>query len=76
MSNEVKCMFMFILNLSLISELFQYAFTIALKVSLLVKKKKEFFSVHGKCRHFSMRLLLRTQGKLVLANFRLKIRPV
>ena len=30
----------------------------------------------GKCRHFSMRLLLRTQGKLVLANFRLKIRPV
>ena len=43
MSNEVKCMFMFILNLSLISELFQYAFTIALKVSLLVKKKKNFF---------------------------------
>ena len=75
MSNEVKFMFMFILNLSLVFELFQYAITIALKVSLLMKKK-EFFSVHGKCRHFSMRLLLRTQGKLVLANFRLKIRPV
>ena len=43
MSNEVKCMFMFVLNLSLISELFQYAITIALKVSLLVKKKRIFF---------------------------------
>ena len=64
-----------ILNLSLIFELFQYAIAIALKVSLLVKEK-EFVSARGKCRHFSMRFLLRTQGKLVLANFRLKIRPV
>ena len=43
MSNEVKCMFMFILNLSLISELFQYAITIALKVSLLFMESVDIF---------------------------------
>ena len=40
----------------------------------LVEEKE--FSVHGKCPNFSMRLRLRTRGKLMLANFRLKIRAV
>ena len=38
--------------------------------------KKNDFSVYRKCPNFSMRLRLRTRGKLLLANFRLKIRAV
>ena len=41
---------------------------------LLVEIKD--FSVHGKSPNFSMRLRLRTRRKLMLANFRLKIRAV
>ena len=41
---------------------------------LLMEKKN--FSVNGKCPNFSMRLRLRARGKLMLANFRLKIRAV
>ena len=41
---------------------------------LLVEIKD--FSVHGKSPNFSMRLRLRTRGKLMLRNFRLKIRAV
>ena len=48
--------------------------TPCLKVSS--SQRKIFFSVHGMCPNFSMRLCLRTRGKLRLANFRLKIREV
>ena len=41
---------------------------------LLVKEKKKG-SVDEKCETFSVRLCLRTRGKLMLANFGLKIRP-
>ena len=40
---------------------------------LLVKEKK--CSVDERCETFSVRLCLRTLGKLMLANFGLKIRP-
>ena len=41
---------------------------------LLVEGKN--FSVRGKCPNFSIQLRLRTRGKLMLANFRLKIDAV
>ena len=55
-------------NLSLIFELFQY--------DELRYCPECIFSVHGKSPNFSMPLRLRTRGKLMLANFRLKIRAV
>ena len=47
----------------------------ALNVSFSERKIIFLFS-HGKCPIFFMRLRWRTQGKLILANFRLKIRAV
>ena len=60
-------------NLSLIFELFQYDKLCCCPESIFWWKKKNF-SVQGKCPNSSMRLRLQTQGKLMLANFRVKIR--
>ena len=63
-------------NLSLIFKLSQYDELCRLCYcpESIVWWKKKNFSVHGKCPNLSMRLSLQTQGKLMLANFRLKIR--
>ena len=60
-------------NLSIIFELFQYDELRYYPESIFQWKKKKF-SVHEKCPNFSMLLCLRTRGKLMLANFRLKVR--
>ena len=51
------------------------SFAIALKVSSS-GRKRIFLIMPGKCPDFSMRIRLRTRGKLMLANIRLKIRAV
>ena len=63
--------------LSLNFELFQYDELRYCSESTFEWKKTNF-SVPGKSPNFSMRrrLRLRTRGKLMLANFRLKIRAV
>ena len=62
-------------NLSLIFELFQYD-ELRYCPESIFSWKKNSFSVHGKGPNFSMWLRLRTRGKLMLANFSLKIRAV
>ena len=73
MSNKLK--FCYPENLSLIFELFQYDELCYCPEGIFNWKKKNF-SVHGKWPNFSMRLPLRTRGKLMLVNLRLKIRAV
>ena len=62
-------------NLSLVLNYFSStSFAIALKVSASGRKRN--FSDQGKCPNLFMRIRLRTRGKLMLANVRLKIRAV
>ena len=57
-------------NLSLVFELVQYDELRYCPESIFYWKEKNF-SVYGKCPNFSMRIRLRTRGKLMLANIKL-----
>ena len=70
MGNELK----FLLSKLVLNYCSSTSFAIALKVSASGRKRN--FSDQGKCPNLFMRIRLRTRGKLMLTNVRLKIRAV
>ena len=61
-------------NLFFIFELFKFDESRYCTERIFYRKKRSC-SVDWRCPNFSVRLCLRTRGKLMLANFRLKIGP-